>query len=75
MEDKRYKVIKPIPLNGGDSIPVNSSIYLIHDCYYMDGGLLPESYQEDFHNLIKYEEKHGWKYIKPDNPIVGKSMI
>ena len=73
--DKKYRVIKPIPLGGGDSIPVNTSIYEIHGNYYMDGGLLPADYQEDFYNLIKHEEKTGWKYLKPDNPVVGKSLI
>ena len=75
MEDKRYRVVKEILLTEGGSIPVNSAIYLIHGNYYMDGGLLPEAYQEDFHHLITYEQKHGWHYLRPDNPIVGKSII
>ena len=31
----------------------------------MDGGLLPEDFQEDFRNLIEYEEETGWKYLTP----------
>lgn len=73
--DKKYRVVKPIPLFNGSTIPVNSAIYEIHGNYYMDGGLLPESYQEDFHNLIKHESQNGWKYLRPDNPVVGKPII
>ena len=31
----------------------------------MDGGLLPRDYQEDFDNLISYEEENGWNYLTP----------
>jgi len=75
MDDKRYIVIRPIKLYGGGEIPVNSSVYEIHGCFYMDGGLLPKDYQEDFYELIKYEKKHGWHYLKPNDPVVGKSEI
>ena len=34
--DKKYRVFKEIPLNGGGSIPVNASIYQIHGNYYME---------------------------------------
>lgn len=73
--DKKYRVFKEIPLNGGGSIPVNTSIYQIHGNYYMDGGLLPPAYQEDFDKLIKREENFGWNYLRPDNPVVGKMNI
>lgn len=75
MDDKRFRVIRPIPLQGGDEIPVNSAIYEIHGCYYMDGGLLPMAYQKDFAMLIENERKKGWHYIIPDDPVVGKSII
>ena len=45
--DKRFLVIKEIPLYGGKTIPVNTNIYRTHGVYYMDGGLLPEDFQED----------------------------
>lgn len=64
-KDKRFLVIKAIPLADGKSIPVNTSIYRTHGVYYMDGGLLPRDYQEDFDMLIDHEEKNGWKYLSP----------
>ena len=64
-KDKRFLVIKEIPINGGKNIPVNTSIYRTHGVYYMDGGLLPRDYQEDFDALIEYEEENGWNYITP----------
>ena len=73
--DKKYIVIKDIPLKEGDAIKVNTDIYRIHGNYYMDGGLLPEAYQLDFDKLIEHEEKNGWKYIRPNNPVVGKQII
>lgn len=63
--NKRFLVIKEIPLYGGKTIPVNTNIYRTHGVYYMDGGLLPADFQEDFDDLIEYEEKNGWKYITP----------
>ena len=64
-QDKRFLVIKEIPIKGGKNIPVNTSIYRTHGVYYMDGGLLPNDYQKDFDALIEHEEETGWKYISP----------
>ena len=64
-KDKKFLVIKEIPINGGKNIPVNTNIYRTHGVYYMDGGLLPRDYQEDFDTLIEYEEVNGWKYLSP----------
>lgn len=75
MKDGRYIVVKPIPLAGGSSIKVNTEIDRTHGNFYMDGGLLPLDYQEDFTKLVEHESKHGWKYLRPNNPIVGKSII
>ena len=47
-QDKKFLVIKAIPIKGGKNIPVNTSIYRTHGVYYMDGGLLPNDYQKDF---------------------------
>lgn len=63
--DKKYLVIKPIPLYSGKTIPVNTVIYRTHGVYYMDGGLLSKDYQEDFENLIIIEEIKGWNYLSP----------
>jgi uncharacterized Zn ribbon protein len=65
MDDKMYEVVKDIPLTGGSSIKKGTSIYNIHGVYYMDGGMLPEAYQEDFDMLIIEEATHGWNYIVP----------
>ena len=64
-QDKRFLVIKDIPLYGGKKRPVNTSIYRTHGVYYMDGGLLPEDFQQDFDSLIEKEELNGWKYLSP----------
>lgn len=61
--DERYIVIKDIPLSDNGKIKAGTDIYRIHGNYYMDGGLLPKAYQEDFDRLIDNEEKFGWKYI------------
>ena len=63
--NKHYVVIKPIPLNDGGTIPVNTNIYRTQGIYYIEGGLLSKSYQEDFDSLIEHEEQHGWKYFSP----------
>jgi hypothetical protein len=63
--DKRFLVIKAIPLYGGKTIPVNTNIYRTHGVYYMDGGLLPEDFQQDFDALIEREEEKGWNYLSP----------
>ena len=73
--DCKYIVVKEIPLKGGNSIKVNTDIYRMHGNYYMDGGLLPPAYQEDFDTLIENEQKRGWKYLRPNNPVVGKQII
>lgn len=69
--NKQYLVVKEIPINGGKNIPINTNIYRTHGVYYMDGGLLPKDYQEDFDMLIEHEETRGWKYLMP---IVTKTV-
>ena len=63
--DQQYVVIKAIPLGGDKNIPVNTDINRIHGMYYMNGVILTNDYQQDFDNLIEYEERNGWKYIAP----------
>ena len=75
MKDGRYIVVKPIPLNEGKNIPVNTEIDRIHGNFYMNGGLLPLAYQKDFATLIENESKKGWKFLRPNNLVVGKSLI
>lgn len=64
-KDARYEVAKDIQVKGGSRIPKGTSIYCIHGNFYMDGGLLPKDYQEDFEALVSYEEKTGWNYLTP----------
>lgn len=63
--DKEYEVIKSIPINGGKAIEKGTSITRSHGVYYMNGGMLPKDYQEDFDALIETEEVSGWNYICP----------
>jgi hypothetical protein len=77
MKNSKYVVLKDIPLNkeGTKTIPKGSEISVTHDCVYFNGGLLPPDYQADFKTLITKEERSGWKYLHPDNPIVGNSIV
>lgn len=64
-EDKKYVLLKDIPLADGKKIAKDTTITRTHGVYYMDGGLLPQDYQEDFDRLISTEEQTGWNYIVP----------
>ena len=64
-EDKKYEVLKAIPINGGKAIECGSMILRTHGVYYLNGGLLPKDYQEDFDTLIEHEEQNGWNYLCP----------
>lgn len=64
-KDQQYIVTKAIPLGNDKFIPINTDIFRIHGVYYMNGVILTPDYQEDFDNLIEYEEKNGWNYIAP----------
>lgn len=77
LKDAKFVVATSIPLDkdGNHSIPKGTEITITHGCFYMNGGLLPKDYQEDFEMLVNREMKTGWKYLLPDNPIVGKSII
>ena len=77
MKNSKYVVLKDIPLDrtGSKKIQKGSEISVTHDCVFLNGGLLPPDYQEDFRKLIMKEERNGWKYLHPDNPIVGNSIV
>ena len=64
-QDKEYQVLKDIPINGGKAIEKGSMVTRTHGVYYLNGGMLPRDYQEDFDTLIETEEVTGWDYIVP----------
>jgi hypothetical protein len=66
-KDQHYVVIKPIPIGGTKTIPVDTDINRTHGVYYMNGNLLPQDYQEDFDMLIEREEQTKWTYLCPVN--------
>jgi len=63
--DKEYTILKAIPLGNGKEIAKGTMITRTHGVYYMNGGLLPQDFQEDFDSLIEKEEYEGWNYICP----------
>lgn len=65
MADKIYQLEKDIPIVGGKSFKKGTRVYDIHGLYYLDEGMLPNDYQEDFRQLIENESKNGWNYIVP----------
>lgn len=66
MEDnKTYEIVKNIPLKGGAQINAGSMLTKTHGVFYLDGGLLPKDYQEDFRQLVFAEENNGWNYLVP----------
>ena len=64
-QDKRYEVLKDIPINGGKAIEKGAIVTRTHGMYFLNGGLLPPDYQQDFDMLIEREEATGWDYICP----------
>ena len=65
MENKQYEIIKDIPLKNGARIRAGQLLTKTHDVFYLDGGMLPKDYQEDFRQLVQAEECTGWNYIVP----------
>lgn len=65
MENKEYEIVKAIPLKGGSTIQAGHILNKTHGVFYLDGGMLPQSYQEDFRQLVFAEENNGWNYLVP----------
>lgn len=61
--DAKFKTIKDIPLTDGKVFKAGTNVYRVHGCYYMDTGILPPSYQEDFDRLIDADSRREPKYI------------
>lgn len=64
-QDKEFIIEKAIPLANGKEIAKGTLITRTHGVYYMEGGLLPNDFQQDFDRLIEKEEQTGWNYIVP----------
>lgn len=64
-ENKFYDIVKNIPLQGGGMIPAGKKLTRTHGVFYLDGGMLPKEYQQDFAGLVSIEEKMGWNYLAP----------
>lgn len=75
MKEGRYVIVKAIPLGRGKEIKVGSELVRTHNCYYLDGYLLDKDFQKDFETLLMSEIKRGWNYLRPNNLIIGKSLI
>ena len=64
-ENKVFSIVKNIPIKGGGMIPAGRQLSRIHGMFYLDGGILPPDYQEDFRGLVYAEENTGWNYLRP----------
>lgn len=65
MENEVYDIVKNIPLQGGGMIEIGHKLTKTHGVFYLDGGMLPKSYQEDFRSLLFAEKNTGWNYLRP----------
>lgn len=77
MKDGKYLVVKAIPLNkdGSKAIPVGTTLTITRGQVFQDGNWISQEWQHDYQQLITDEITYGWKYLRPDNPIVGKSLV
>lgn len=67
----RYIVAKEIT-NGEGKVPVGSQIDIVRDIIYLNGGMLDTFYQYYFADLIDYEEKNGFHYLRPQQAVYNK---
>ena len=66
VKEGKYTLVKDIPLGGDEKIKAGTSIYLTEGVFYMEGGLLDQSFQEDFRQLLECETRYGFNYLRPD---------
>lgn len=64
-ENKVYDIVRNIPLKGGGMIAAGQQVTKTHGVFYLNGGMLPREYQEDFRGLVYAEENTGWNYLRP----------
>ena len=53
---ENYKFVKPYEMPQG-TVPVGSTLLLMNGVIYYDNGMVPETYQAAFSNLIAREKK------------------
>ena len=53
---ENYKFVKSYEMPQG-TVPVGSTLLLLNGVIYFDNGMVPETYQAAFINLIKREKK------------------
>lgn len=74
VKNGKWLIVKDIPINRGkSSIKKGGMLVVVNNVVYLDNGLLPRDYQEDFLELIATDMKHT--YVRPCNDIVGKPII
>ena len=69
---ENYKFVKPYQMPEG-TIPVGSTLLLQNGGIFFDNGMVPETYQVAFSNLINKEKKFGWNYLRPYTQLFNKA--
>lgn len=66
MEPKYYKYVFTKDVDNGEGvIREGSELYYIHGCLYFEGGLIDPYYEKEFRDLIEYEDRNGYKVLRP----------
>ena len=65
---ENYKFVKSYEMPQG-TVPVGSTLLLLNGVIYFDNGMVPETYQAAFINLINREKKSGFNYLRPYTPL------
>ena len=66
MKEGKYRIIKDIPVGrDGERIKAGLDLFYLGGVFYMDGGMLDRSFQEDFSQLLHRESVNGWNYLAP----------
>lgn len=74
---EEYRIVKPI-VRGNSTIPAGGKLQLVYPIdsnnatVYMDGGLMPPAYQNNFKRLVNEEKTNGWNCLRPLSPIKNR---
>ena len=66
-----YRFIKAYPMDSG-TIPVGTTLAVVNGVVYYENGMVMDTFQRAFVNLINKEKRNGWYYLKPYTPIFNK---